>query len=97
MKHPVRFEGLGPPGIARRYGGAEDEAPDRLERARAVLTEASKAGPPPREVVLVKTPPPAPAPAAKVGRPAKGRPWEAEGISRALWYRRRKGGAVNAD
>ena len=38
-----------------------------------------------------KEEPPAPKP-SKGGRPAKhvDKPWEAEGISRALWYRRRK-------
>jgi hypothetical protein len=91
MKHPVRFEGLGPPGMARRFVEAAPAppSPDRLERAREVLTEASAK-------VAAKAPEPpsgALSPPAKGGRPAKhaGKPWEAEGISRALWYRRRKG------
>ena len=75
MKHPVRFDGLGPSGMARRFGDADRVAPDpdRLARARAVLSEV--------------------APQGKVGRPAKhsGKPWEGEGISRALWYRRKAG------
>jgi hypothetical protein len=28
----------------------------------------------------------------KGGRPGLGKPWEAEGISRAAWFRRKKGG-----
>jgi len=105
MKHPVRFDGLGPSGMARRFGDADRVAPDpdRLARARAVLSEVAPRHDleaqvrllgadsllPPEKVkrkVAAKA-----APKGKVGRPAKhsGKPWEAEGISRALWYRRK--------
>lgn len=102
MKQPVRFEGLGPSGMARRIGEAD---PERLEVARAVLSEAEDR----QGVAPVASSRPEPmavdldipataaerferAASAKGGRPAKhsGKPWEAEGISRALWYRRRQ-------
>jgi hypothetical protein len=136
MKQPVQFEGLGPSGLARRFADADPVDVERLDRARAVLSEASKrVGAeylPPREPLLMQDRHVEAIKAAqaalmdkrstveserdlpvederarealaavreemgskaKGGRPAKhsGKPWEAEGISRALWYRRRKG------
>ena len=133
MKQPVQFGDLGPSGLARRFTDADPVDVERLDRARAALSEASdrvgvKRG---REVfgeaavvgqafvkegrllkgedVLATLGPEAAKPqeerpstyparategrasGPKGGRPAKhgDRPWEAEGISRALWYRRR--------
>jgi hypothetical protein len=104
--------GLGSPGMARRFGDEGAGSSDRLEKARAVLAEASKAVGLPgafkeaavhgqafvpdgrvlkREEVLA---PPAEAQQPKGrGRPkAEGeRPWEAAGMSRRTWYRRKAG------
>jgi hypothetical protein len=92
MKHPVRFEGLGPPGMARRFVEAAPAppSPDRLERAREVLTEASAK-------VAAKAPDPpsgAKSPLAKEARRGRPKvegegPWVAAGVSRRTWYRRR--------
>jgi hypothetical protein len=110
MRQPVRFDELGPSGMARRFGD------ERLEVARAALSDVEgrqgvapvppeahcdiEWSEPAKEVTPLPTQQPylseAPADAAarsgpKVGRPTKhpGKPWEAEGISRALWYRRK--------
>jgi hypothetical protein len=98
-----RQQALGSPGLFRRVQDEPVAALDRLERARAVLREAEATGrvraPPPNQLVV-----PGPSlsemmPAAKAarvekkgrGRPKVGgeRPWEAAGMSRRTWYRRK--------
>jgi hypothetical protein len=82
--------------MARRFGEAAEEASDRLERARAILGEVAPPRDdrllPPEKVKRERKKARAEGEAkGKIGRPPKhgDRPWEAEGISRALWYRKR--------
>ena len=96
-KKPERFSNLGPPGMARRFGmvPSYDVA---LKRAIAdamaegtgfvKVTSDSVVHVPTKDVIAKPD-----KPKGKRGRPkATGqKPWEAEGISRALWYRRKKG------
>jgi hypothetical protein len=99
---------LGAPGMARRFGAAEDASTDRLELAGVFLARAEKAvglplqqslaaptaGPvPPKAHRDIEWSEPKPEAAAKKarGRPKAegGRPWEAAGMSRRTWYRKK--------
>lgn len=85
----ARQMGLGPPGMARRYGlsGGEGRAEspvsplsgseasrDRLAKAEEAVKQAEAK------------------PTGKRGRPKSegDKPWEAEGLSRSAWYRKQK-------
>jgi hypothetical protein len=83
-----RVQELGPPGLARQVRGAFKEAATTgvaFVKDGRVLTDA--------EVLAPAGPAAAPAaPRGKRGRPrVEGeRPWEALGLSRAAWYRKKK-------
>jgi hypothetical protein len=100
--------GLGPTGLARRFGAAAmmDEA-ERQNRVRMVVGErCGEEDEPVGSPEPPRAAPSPPLPASHVdkksnegvgsrrGRPktVEGEPWEAEGISRRTWERRRKGG-----
>jgi len=85
-KKPDPFSRLGPPSIARRFLLMPGKDPKReraalVEAVEKVLAEA-------RQKTATASPPKKHA----GGRPVTvGKPWEAEGIPRTTWYRRRKG------
>ena len=92
MKHSERFTALGPPGMARRF--QSEDKPPLLQEAKLTAQANDKAewiADPKLETAkaaLVEVE----KPKRKGGRPPKhaDKPWEAEGITRVTWYRRRK-------
>lgn len=84
-REPSPLAHLGQSGIGRRLadGPASVAAsPDKINRARAALEDAAIA----KSASNIGQAAP-----NKGGRPSTtGKPWQEEGISRALWYRRQK-------
>ena len=86
-KKPDPFSHLGPPSMARRFGLVSTEEDPTRKHEKAALVEAVE------KVLTEAREKTAASPPKKHagGRPVTvGKPWEAEGIPRTTWYRRKR-------